>query len=107
MNICDIYLMLHRVSIFDFATLEAMHNGKAIILSNIPGNDEYNKENNICLIDEPINWDKVENLVRQRVKIGKKNKLIYEKYFSERVFVENYHKMLRNFVADVEGKVYE
>ena len=39
--------MLHRISIFDLATLEMMNKSKCIILSNIGGNPEFNKDNNI------------------------------------------------------------
>ena len=52
-DISDVYLMLHRISIFDLATLEVMRKSKAVILSNVGGNPEFNQNNNIILADSP------------------------------------------------------
>jgi len=44
-------MMLQRISIFDLATLEVMNKEKAIVLSAVGGNIEFNKENNIILFN--------------------------------------------------------
>ena len=46
-NISAVYVMLHRISIFDLATLEMMNKSKAIVLSDAGGNPEFNLENNM------------------------------------------------------------
>lgn len=102
MNLCDVYLMLHRVSIFDFSTLEAMCCGKAVILSNIPGNDEYNKENNIMLVEDPVEWDKVCNYIDNGIHYGNLNKSVYEQHFSEKIFVQRYHRLFDELIISVK-----
>lgn len=94
-DISDVYLMLHRISIFDLATLEVMRKSKCVILSDAGGNPEFNKENNIILCDDFktcandfINCD--------LSKLGTKNKSVYDKYFSNRNFIEQYKKIIEN-----------
>lgn len=44
--------MLHRISIFDFATLEAMSQHSAIILSKIGGNLDFDMNSNIIFAED-------------------------------------------------------
>lgn len=99
-SISDVYLMLHRVSIFDIATLEAMYHNLHVILSDIPGNDEFNVENNILLVpedDKNFNYNTVINYVKN---VPSRNRAVYEKYFGNEVFQRNY-KALIDDLADV------
>lgn len=104
MDISDIYIMLHRVSIFDFATLEAMYHGKAIILSSVLGNDEFNKMQNIMLVDEDTDIGLVKKYIEEREKFGGLNKLVYEKYFSKKEFINRYSDFLNDFIYTVEAE---
>lgn len=103
-SIADIYLMLHRTSIFDFSTLEAMYFGKPVILSNISGNDEFNVSNNICLVDETVNWGMVEKYIHEKEYYGKLNKLCYDKYFSNDCAILSYRKIIDKLIKDIENE---
>lgn len=94
-DICDVYLMLQRISIFDLTTLEVMNKSKCIILSNVGGNPEFNKENNIILADD--NNDKaVDVFLNCDIKeLGVKNKYIYDHYFSNDAFRKNYFNAVK------------
>lgn len=93
-DISDIYLMLHRISIFDLTTLEMMNKSKCIILSNVGGNPEFNKENNIILVDD--NKKAIDSFVKSNIKdLGKKNKKVYDKYFSDKEFKKNYISVIK------------
>lgn len=102
MSLCDIYLMLHRVSIFDFSTLEAMYCKKAIILSDIPGNDEFNQEDNILLLEDNYKIKDVESFIHSRLHFGSVNYEVYQKYFSQEPFKIRYYTCLEQFVDEVE-----
>lgn len=91
-SVADAYIMLHRISIFDLATLEAMYNNLHIILSDIQGNVEFNKDNNINLVsDKKANYGKIANILMNDIP---HNKLVYEKYFSMNVFRRRYEKLM-------------
>lgn len=96
--ISDIYIMLHRSSIFDLATLEAMNNNCAIILSNIGGNLDFNKEDNCLLIsdDNSLEIDIIEKFDIEKLKILNKN--VFEKYFSPECFSNRYIEMINSIV---------
>ena len=95
-NISDIYLMLHRISVFDLATLEVMRKGKCIILSNVGGNIEFNKDNNILFFENDYSKT-VQSLQKvDIIEIGKKNKKVYEMYFSPENFKNSYLKLIEN-----------
>ncbi|NIG17884.1 MULTISPECIES: glycosyltransferase [Pantoea] len=90
-SICDIYLMPHRVSIFDLATLEAMKEGKMVILSPRGGNFDFNKDGNIIFTDnESINIFNEKTIK----KFGDKNREVYQNYFSTTKFKENYCRII-------------
>lgn len=95
MNYSDYYIMLHRASIFDLSTLEAMRAGNGIILSDIPGNTEFNKNNNVVLVDMD-NMEKA--LVRlsdtDKMSMSKLNKATYNEYFSKHNFYKEYSRMI-------------
>ena len=94
--ISDIYLMLHRISIFDLATLEAMDKSSALILSNVGGNVDFDKENNVLYVDEGSDVDpsffKKDKLDRCK----QLNKQVFEKYFSNVAFRKQYEIVCKN-----------
>ena len=91
-NLCDVYLMLHRISIFDLATLEAMQKGKCVVLSRVGGNVEFNKDNNVIYDDQfsELNSFNKDLIVDK----GELNKKVYDKYFSNQVFMKAYHSVI-------------
>ena len=93
-TISDIYIMLHRLSIFDFATLEAMSQGTAILLSPIGGNMDFNKESNILYITDNYK-EGIHKLLNSNIDLLKeKNKHVFETYFSKAAFKNEYIKMI-------------
>lgn len=92
---CDVYIMLHRISIFDLATLEAMSQSCAIVLSDVGGNKDFNVCNNVLLVN-PNNYDDaVLSLSNADIdKLKKLNKDVFVKHFSPNVFKDNLHKLM-------------
>lgn len=96
-DIADVYIMLQRISIFDLATLEVMRKSKAVILSNVGGNPEYNKDNNIILYDNPHNA--VEKFLSSDIaKLGAKNKKVYDNFFSPKCFTQLNHHLIDEII---------
>lgn len=92
-KISDVYIMLHRVSIFDFATLEAMSQNSAVILSKVGGNPEYNRENNIIFADDVVFDEReIEKYDFEALKV--KNKEVFDKYFSPEAFRNQYESLI-------------
>ena len=93
-NTCDIYIMLHRISIFDLATLEAMSQSCAIILSDVGGNKDFNIDDNAILVDVK-NMDKaIERLLKTDIEyLKQKNKEVFIEHFSPKPF-KNYLQTL-------------
>ncbi|MGN1154362.1 MAG: glycosyltransferase [Candidatus Gastranaerophilaceae bacterium] len=86
-DVSDIYIMLQRISIFDLATLEVMRKSKAIILSDIGGNPEFNKEDNIILYKN--NKQAVDEFLAKDIKeLGNLNKKVYDNFFSPKCFMQ-------------------
>lgn len=95
----DIYIMLHRISIFDFATLEAMSQESAIILSKVGGNVEFNLTNNIIFAEDVIkNMETFCKLDFESIKCN--NKQVFDMYFSEDAFRKQY----KDFVEEIVKK---
>lgn len=93
MNNADVYIMLHRISIFDFATLEAMSNRCAIILSRVGGNIEFNRMNNI-IFDDNFETDSFEANLEE---LKSRNFYCYKKFFSQENFKSVYtSEILKN-----------
>lgn len=100
----DYYIMLHRNSIFDLATLEAMRAGDAVILSDSKSNYEFNKENNVLIVNDMQLDDAINQMLNMDLKEWKRhNKLVFNKYFSQEKFTENYISMLNDFT---QKKIY-
>lgn len=96
-DISDVYIMLQRISIFDLSTLEVMRKSKAVILSNVGGNPEYNKENNIILYTNPYKTVE-EFLAKDIIELGKLNKKVYDNYFSPKCFVALNRKLISELI---------
>lgn len=93
-KISDIYIMLHRISIFDFATLEAMSQHSAIILSKIGGNIDFNKNRNIVFAED-IAADYSALRYIDILSLKKLNYEVFCKYFSRDAFVRQYENFFK------------
>lgn len=92
--ISDVYIMLHRISIFDFATLEAMSQNSAIILSKIGGNQDFNKEGNIIFSEDVSN--NMAEFANIDIDLYKqKNMKVFKEYFSQKAFIKQYHELFK------------
>lgn len=97
-KIADIYIMLHRISIFDFATLEAMSQDSAVVLSRVGGNMEFNLDNNIVYADDALmNMDKFAKIDFNAMKV--RNKQVFSKYFSKEAFRKQYEDFITSVGA--------
>lgn len=92
----DIFIMLQRCSIFDFSTLEAMFLEKPIILSNIGGNLDFNKKNNIIYFDG-INISDKDWLLNLE-KYSKLNKEVFNNFFNVTMFNKRYLSIYNNII---------
>lgn len=96
-KISDIYIMLHRISIFDFATLEAMSQRSAVILSKVGGNIDFNMDNNI-IYAEDVNHDN-SILVNADIKLlQKKNYDVFCDKFSKEAFIKQYQEFFKKIL---------
>lgn len=100
-QMADIYIMLHRISIFDMATLEAMSQNTAIVLSKVGGNIDFNKKHNIILVENYTDTCK-ELLSKNLDELKKINLEVFEEFFSEKAFFMNYRKLLKGLIKEYE-----
>lgn len=99
MEQCDFYIMFHRKSIFDLATLEAMQMGKKILLSDCISNREFNILDNIVIYEN----DEVETVKKICSKDDneweKQNIRAFRQAFSNKEFIKRYaHEIKRNLM---------
>jgi len=98
-NISDVYIMMHRISIFDFATLEAMSQKTAIVLSDIGGNPDFNKDNNVILCKENDYETACKSLVSENIdELKNKNYAVFKRYFSKEAFKKQYDELIEKLV---------
>ena len=83
-------MMLHRTSIFDLATLEAMNEGCLVVLSRTGGNIEYNVCGNILFQDEDWMPAVLDN--EGRASWGRKNMEAFVSHFSPDEFARRYER---------------
>ena len=99
----DYYIMAHRFSIFDFATIEAMHMGCVPVLTDIGGNREMLQDNNGFLLDDELNagafyaWQK-ENLIYE---LKRKNRMLAKRLFSEEAMLRGYYDAVRQMDSSI------
>lgn len=100
------YIMFHRFSIFDFATIEAMSCGCIPVLTAVGGNKEVVFENSGCFVENPSEVepfiDFLENVDLDELKC--KNIEIQANKFSEKVFFEKYIEFARSLVDGKENE---
>ncbi|MDR0484416.1 MAG: glycosyltransferase family 29 protein [Alphaproteobacteria bacterium] len=101
-EIADIYIMLHRKSIFDLATLEAMSLKKVVILSNTGGNKDFNKLNNIIMFDNENYSKVVEDFLNADLEgLSLANGYVYSAWFDNDSFIKNYHNIINKLLSPI------
>ena len=97
--------MLHKYSIFDLSTLEAMHYGNIPILTPVGGNKEVIIEDNGLFVS---NFDDASSFI-EVVKMGKvdemkkKNSSIQSNLFDDRAFLQRYVNLCDEFCYLEQG----
>ena len=103
-SIADIYIMLHRIAVFDLATLEAMKQSCAVILSPVGGNLELNVSGNIVYSNSDMK-ELLALLDDEKLSVMKeKNRDAYETYFSEHCFRERYESLILQTIEMINQK---
>ncbi len=104
----DYYILAHRLSIFDFATIEAMHMGMIPVLTDVGGNKEMIcDDNGFFLTCEPgdgsrfASWEA--SLVREE--LSRKNKEIALKRFSDKSMLEAYRDLIVELKQDEGSEI--
>lgn len=94
-NIADFYIMMHRVSVFDLSTLQAMAYGCVPVLSDVGGNKEFCAFGNGALIG--MNTTRLDENLGKLLKdrpflqsMKEKNTQIVETEFNDEVFLRRY-----------------
>lgn len=101
----DGYVMLHRTSIFDFATLEAMRAGCPPILSDIGGNLDFLKNDNVTLV-KGEDWKEAARSIAglDLESLRERNRQCFAEYFSPRKFRENYLAAIKKILGGNGGR---
>ena len=92
-NESDYYILAHRFSIFDYATIEAMHMGCVPILTPVGGNLEMITEENGYFLDDTLSGKKFAKWVEGNniEELKEKNRRIAEEHFSEYSMLKAYY----------------
>lgn len=90
--------MLHRISIFDFATLEAMSQHSAIILSKIGGNLDFDMNSNIIFAEDVEANESI--LIKADFPSLKENNYnVFNCHFSKEAFVNQYKEFFEQMLV--------
>lgn len=98
-SVTDFYILLHKYSIFDLSTLEAMHYGNIPILTPVGGNKEVIIDNNGIFVSEFKNADSFIELVRngELESLKAKNREIQNSKFDDKAFLQRYVDLCKEF----------
>lgn len=100
-QIADVYLMLHRLSIFDFATLEAMISHTAVVLSPVGGNIDFCKKENIIFVQQDAN-QALETLTDETIeRLKHLNYEVFQNDFSDKAFAQAYRTMITQQIKEL------
>jgi glycosyltransferase involved in cell wall biosynthesis len=95
-SISDFYIMFHRHSIFDYATIEAMSYGNIPVLSNLGGNIEVIVDDNGFLINDLHDVSMLYDFINsnQILEYKKLNSEIQKQHFSSYAFLKRYAEFI-------------
>lgn len=92
----DFYIMLHRKSIFDITTLEAMYCRNLPVLTRVGGNIETNLEDNILFVDYEEDVARILDVIQNPEileKLKDSNREVVKKHFLTKQFINNYENI--------------
>ncbi len=92
----DYYILAHRYSIFDYATIESMHMGCIPVLSRVGGNMEMITDGNGYFLDDTLDAKEFVRWKRQAdvPKLKEQNRKISRERFSEYSMLKAYHDLI-------------
>lgn len=95
----DFYILLHKYSIFDLSTLEAMHYGNIPILSEVGGNKEIIIDNNGLFVRNSDDTSSFLSLISSGLynDMKRKNIEIQMEYFNDKAFLQRYRDLIESF----------
>lgn len=98
-SVTDFYILLHKYSVFDLSTLEAMHYGNIPILTPVGGNKEVIIDGNGLFVSEFKNADSFIELVRngELESLKAKNAEIQNSEFDDIAFLHRYVELCEEF----------
>lgn len=97
-DVADYYILAHRFSIFDYATIEAMHMCCIPILTPVGGNLEMISEDNGYYLDDSmsgerfVEWKNKQNIIE----LKERNRQIAREKFSEYSMLRAYYDTVTN-----------
>lgn len=96
----DFYILTHRFSIFDYATIEAMHYGNIPILTYVGGNKEMIVENSGIFINDLASIAEFDEFMENEdINIAReKNINMSIEQFSERAFLKGYLDVVEELI---------
>ncbi len=96
----DGYVMLHRRSIFDLATLEAMAAGCCTVLSRTTGNLDFNVDGTCLMVEDDGEESAAERLASADLAdLGRQARATFERHFSEIPYRERYGRAFAHLLA--------
>lgn len=98
-SVTDFYILLHKLSIFDLSTLEAMHYGNIPILTPVGGNKEMITDGNGLFVDDFTDAGSFVDMIEiQDIQTMKeKNAKIQNEMFNDRAFLKRYVELCNSF----------
>lgn len=101
LSVTDFYILLHKYSIFDLSTLEAMHYGNIPILTPVGGNKEVIIGNNGLFVSDFDNADSFVDLIstKELEIVKEKNREIQNNQFDDKAFLQRYVDLCDGFLT--------
>ena len=99
-SVTDFYILLHKYSIFDLSTLEAMHYGNIPVLTPVGGNKEVIIRNNGVFVSEFDNTKELEEIMKTDIcQIKRTNMEIQKENFDEKSFISRYLEIYKRLTT--------
>lgn len=101
LSVSDFYILLHKFSIFDLSTLEAMHYGNIPILTPVGGNNEIIIDGNGLLVSDFADVSSFLEMIQSgdMASLRKKNMHIQRSMFDDRAFLQRYSDLCDEMVT--------
>lgn len=98
-SVTDFYILLHKYSIFDLSTLEAMHYGNIPILTPVGGNKEMIIDENGLFVSDFTDVAPLLELLKSAdiQKMKEKNVRIQNEQFNDEAFLRRYVELCDSF----------